>query len=392
VRQDPSVHVAWSVGGASARGATHVRKGQENQDAIAWAPSSGAGDTAVIAVSDGHGSETHFRSAVGARFAVETALAELGDFVAKFKDTGLSATNSAALGIPGCIHKAWQQRVDTDLLQSPTKEKIADPNDRFIPYGATLVAVAVAPTFILLLQLGDGDILVGFSDGQIKRLLVSDIGLAGEQTNSLCDPNAVKLDLFRLQVVPILGATARPDFIMLSTDGLSKSCADEQGFVKLAREWRTVIQRDSLKTITGSLEPWLAQASRNGSGDDVTLAFAAAHRPAGVGLMQRATTVAGSNAGPLPNIELLQRRIASLTHLIYGSLAVIVVLMLIVAGMLWWMTRPAVQPPVRKPAPWHRHQVAPAPQAPDGGAAQSPKPRDDGDEDPSPPKGPPRDQ
>jgi serine/threonine protein phosphatase PrpC len=383
VTRHQSVDAAWSVGGASARGATHVRKDLENQDAIAWTPSSGIGDTAVIAVSDGHGSETHFRSAIGARLAVETALAELGGFVSKFKDAGLSTTNSAALEIPARIHKAWQQRVDADLERSPPpKLTLSDPNERFVPYGATLVAVAVAPSFILLLQLGDGDILVGFSDGQIKRLLVSDIGLAGEQTNSLCDPNAAKLDLFRLQVLPILDTSARPDFVMLSTDGLSKSCADEPAFVNLAQEWRSVIHKDGLRTITGSLEPWLTQASRNGSGDDVTLGFAARQVPA-VG--QPAKAVTANGAGTLSSIELLQRRVASLTHMIYGSLAVIVVLMLLVAGLVWWVTRPPPPPP-RKQPPWHRHQVAPAPQAPDGGAEQSPTPRDAGDDNPSPPK------
>src|SRR5881397_846411 len=66
--------IQWRVAGASRRGSSHVRSGLPNQDAIEyWA--SADGNTAVMAVADGHGSGLCFRSEVGSRVAVTTAVA-----------------------------------------------------------------------------------------------------------------------------------------------------------------------------------------------------------------------------------------------------------------------------------------------------------------------------
>ena len=133
---------------------------------------------------------------------------------------------------------------------------------------------------MLLLQLGDGDLLVGFSDGRIERPLPDDAGLVGEQTHSLCDPDAARSNRFRLQVLPLVDGEIHPEFLMISTDGLSKSFPDDQGFMKVAGEWYQVAKRNSIEEGTRGLETWLSNASQRGSGDDITLGLALRSAPA----------------------------------------------------------------------------------------------------------------
>jgi hypothetical protein len=61
---------AGVIGGASARGASHIHRNKPNQDARGGAV---FGRWTMIAVADGHGSDPHFRSDRGSRFAVEAA-------------------------------------------------------------------------------------------------------------------------------------------------------------------------------------------------------------------------------------------------------------------------------------------------------------------------------
>ncbi|MFM7713741.1 MAG: protein phosphatase 2C domain-containing protein, partial [Microcystis sp.] len=58
----------WRCIGESVKGASHVRSGLPNQDAIRWFPESGIGLPLILAVSDGHGSAKSFRSDRGSRF------------------------------------------------------------------------------------------------------------------------------------------------------------------------------------------------------------------------------------------------------------------------------------------------------------------------------------
>src|SRR5206468_5606178 len=71
--------IRWRVTGATRRGKSHIRAGLPNQDAIEYWVSAG-GDTAVLAVADGHGSGLCFRSEAGSRLAVATAVELLRRF------------------------------------------------------------------------------------------------------------------------------------------------------------------------------------------------------------------------------------------------------------------------------------------------------------------------
>ncbi len=253
----------WLVGGASVRGASHARNGKPNQDAVAWAPPNGAGASVAAAVSDGHGAQTHFRSEVGARLAVQQAIAAL-------TRPGVEELEEELAGL---ILTEWRRSVDAHAAANPFDRGDPPPSEgaRHSAYGATLLAFAADDDALTALQIGDGDLLLGYPDGAIRRPLPDDHGLVGEETYSLCQDNA--LSRFRIASQWRDREGAWPDFVMLCTDGVSKSYRDEAAFLEAATRLRELAHAD-WPTLTSTLPGWLDQLTANGSGDDCTLCIA----------------------------------------------------------------------------------------------------------------------
>lgn len=266
----------WAAGGSSVRGASHVRRDMPNQDSIAWAPSASPGkptldaEAFIAAVADGHGAPAYDRSDVGSRLAVNVAIEALRRFVG----------GGGGEGVVEDILARWREAVAADHQgRAQGGDWVETAADMFTPYGCTLAAVAMAPGQLLVLQIGDSDVLFGYPDGRIERPLPVDQGLIGEQTYSMCALDAALR--FRLSVMAPADGAAWPDFVMLSTDGVAKSFADEPAFIAIARQYRDAVRKVGLPEVLGRLDDWLAEVSRRGSGDDVTLCIAS--RSAGGG-------------------------------------------------------------------------------------------------------------
>jgi len=67
------IPVTWRVIAHTVRGASHVRSGLPNQDAYACLTASDGLPQTVVAISDGHGSESCFRSDVGSKLVIVSA-------------------------------------------------------------------------------------------------------------------------------------------------------------------------------------------------------------------------------------------------------------------------------------------------------------------------------
>ncbi len=261
----------WAAGGSSVRGASHVRRNKPNQDAIAWAPAGAGGkptldaEAFIAAVADGHGAPAYDRSDVGSRIAVSCAIEALRRFV---------GGNGGGEGVVEEILARWREGVmaDHQARAGAGADWVEATSDVLVPYGCTLAAVAMAPGQLLVLQIGDSDVLFGYPDGRIERPLPVDHGLVGEQTYSLCAIDAAQR--FRVTTMAADGAANWPDFVMLSTDGIAKSFADEAAFLAIARQYRDTVRKVGLPEVLGRLDEWLAEVSRRGSGDDVTLCLA----------------------------------------------------------------------------------------------------------------------
>jgi Protein phosphatase 2C len=323
----------WHVLTASALGAAHLVTGQPIQDAVA-ARRIDAGSL-VVAVGDGHGNQRHFRSARGSQLAVDIGC----DAAARFA-TGLVQESTAdqieehaRVDLVPDIVSRWREAVLSDLAVAPfsgPEQAVRAPGDtELIAYGSTLLLALVWRHWIVLAQIGDGDVVAIRPDGGALRPVPDDPALDGHQTTSLCGlrpEDDFRVRAIDMREVPLLG-------LLIATDGY--------GNAQAADPWADAVSADLAKMI-GKHEPWwFAEqlptwasvcASADGSGDDTTVALLIA--PDAAQMRQRAELSApvpppaGSDGPTAPTVRL-------------GSTAV--------AGQESQVHRAASRPPGRRP-------------------------------------------
>ena len=293
---------AWQLIGECVRGASHVRAGSPNQDAIAWRADSATNRTAIMVVSDGHGSAKCFRSDVGSRLAVNAALRVLEKFASNpATAAGREAERTDADGIESDstdaggdgpvsdrhtrlaqdIVREWQKDVDAALEEHPLSKEEMDSleakdgaaarqavnsNPR-LAYGATLLAALLTDAYILYLQLGDGDIVTVSDTGAASRPLEHDQRLFANETTSLCARDAWREIRVRCDEPP----APTPALILLSTDGYANSFRTDAGFLSVGSDLLAIIRAEGLQSVGDHLKGWLTETSQGGSGDDITL-------------------------------------------------------------------------------------------------------------------------
>jgi hypothetical protein len=279
--KSPAPAIQWRIIGHSSRGASHQQSGLPNQDAIGfWLPESGAGPPAILAIADGHGSAQHFRSADGARMAVDTANALLLQFSRVHSgDSNLAELQAAASELPRMILETWRASVNAHLAAKPFRdeeferlgEKEADARaeisqNPLIAYGATLLSVLITASYALYMQIGDGDVLFVDDSGATSRPVPPDPRLIANQTTSLCQLEAARD--FRLHIeVPLVHA---PALVLVSTDGYANSFASDADFLQIGADFLALAREHGLSGVSERLPGILREASEKGSGDDVT--------------------------------------------------------------------------------------------------------------------------
>ncbi|BDI34165.1 hypothetical protein CCAX7_62160 [Capsulimonas corticalis] len=275
----------WRVTGASQIGSAHVRSGLPNQDAIAWSANEEGGSASVyLAVADGHGGNKHFRSGVGSQIAVKTLMDEFSNFLQNcaLQISMSSVKRQAEERLPHQIVKGWRSKVNEHLRDNPFVEaeweqlaskqgasvrKLIEASP-MLAYGSTILGVLITPSFILYIQLGDGDILCVSGTGEVSVPLPVDERLMGNETTSLCDQDAWAQ--FRTRLTPL--SDASPEMILISTDGYSNSFpADDADFFKIGSDYHCMANEHGLDYIEEHLPDFLADTSARGSGDDITL-------------------------------------------------------------------------------------------------------------------------
>lgn len=287
----------WQALGASVRGAAHIRVDKPNQDALRWWPRSGEGPPLILAVADGHGGERYARSHVGAKYAVRTAVQVLAREVLGLlhrdgKDQDLAHfKRTCEEWLPKVLVRRWREQVERHAHRYPltaAERNVAESNvDRnggtgeeatsavVRLYGATLLAVLIADSFHLYVQIGDGDMLTVTVSGQVFRPpLPTDSRLLGNETTSLCMAEAWRS--VRLFFQPLAGPP--PALILLATDGYANSFVDVDGFEQVGVDLFRTLQSDGPETIAMHLPSWLQDTSTSGSGDDITVALAVCER------------------------------------------------------------------------------------------------------------------
>lgn len=308
-----STRSGWRVLTASKRGAAHELNGLPNQDSVAIAETPGGG--LVAAVADGHGHSRHIRSARGSRIAVAVACEAGLELAAAIeaRTGGAGATRIISAAAPGAaaatvaaggspdlpgqfarlarersvpaIVQRWRAKVMQDVAADPfTDEETGQRragDDPTIAYGSTLLLAVTVGHWLLLAQIGDGDVVGVRADGAAMLPVPVDPQLDGMVTTSLCAANA-ESD-FRVVAIEV---TEQPLLaVLLATDGY--------GNAQLADPWAGAFSRDLAHMVQTREDQWLASqlpgwaamcASADGSADDTTVALlltpVSEHRPA----------------------------------------------------------------------------------------------------------------
>jgi len=294
----------WRFIGHSERGASHFRQGLPNQDAIKAECVHGSDPIALVAVSDGHGSPKSFRSDVGSQIAVDVTVATLREFLRGVRETPSPSIikNIAEQKLPIEIYKAWRAEVQRHLDLNPIQDDewnrlesesgpsartaLTSPGKEFVVYGATVLAAVVTDTFIVFVQLGDGEILTVPIRGELAtRPMPADSRLLANETTSLCEEDAWKNFRVRFQNL----SSVPPCLILLTTDGYPNSFETPDGFLKCGSDLLEILSTDGAQAVERDLPNWLSDASRLGSGDDVT-----------VGILFQLNSVSPPSAGEQP--------------------------------------------------------------------------------------------
>ena len=259
IQAQAEVETGWVALGTSVRGIVHLRRDQPNQDAIAWSRPAGAGDPVVVAVADGHGSARHPRSGEGARFAVEIAVALIEDWL------GNAPADADGNTLPEAIKCAWQLAVDHHLDENPIDD--GWPCGEFeghMLYGTTLLVAGSYRGRLLCLQIGDGDMLALRRDGTLFRPLPESPDCFENFTDSLCQEDAA--ERFRVALIEDEAA-----LLLLATDGYGNSYEDDAAFEEIGPDYLALLRRVGPERVAAGLPGWLAEITRTGSGDDITL-------------------------------------------------------------------------------------------------------------------------
>lgn len=252
----------WHIIGDSVRGAAHKRNDKPNQDAWAFEQNQ---TCTILAVADGHGSSKHTHSAIGAKLAVQAALELLNDFA--HADTGSNARHikQAADYLPSQLVQAWRSAVDKE-----DNGLTENPKQRYSLYGTTLLAALIRKDYALYLQIGDGDLLVLTTDGQLQYPLPKNVHLIANETYSLCEENAIYHIELTLQ---FFDHTPLPGLIFLATDGYANSFSNQTDLQQAVQDFQQQIALHGTEKIQACLAEWLNETSEQGSGDDVTVAL-----------------------------------------------------------------------------------------------------------------------
>lgn len=281
--------VSWLPPSCESRvGAAHRRQGIPCQDASGlWCFTDADGQPLqALVVSDGHGSARYDRSAVGSKLACEVALKEIESQLAKSPIGGPSDVEPwrvwLAHGLPDAVLQGWRR----DVLhhgQAHPRADGAPPST--LSYGATLGVLLLTPHWWGYTGLGDWDLVRVGSAGAGELLSEEPASPGGgEATFSLCMQGAEHHWSSRSGLV-LIEAGQEPFTLLLSTDGIRKSCGSDADFLNLARHLGALPDSDD-QAPSSPLAKALDHISNQGSGDDVSVAIARWGQPMAAPLPQ----------------------------------------------------------------------------------------------------------
>ena len=255
------------------RGSSHILTGKPCQD---YAASQYTKDYAIGIVADGHGSNKHFRSERGSKFAVEVTMTILQEFLSSTRNMTLLPNGDWQKQIAASVISHWNDRIEVDKTTEPfTGEELQSLKDSErqqiedgkwqSAYGTTLIAIVRTKECFFGLQIGDGKCVVADSNGNPSQPIPWDDKCFLNQTTSLCDSDAVNLFRFVYQTENL------PIAAFVASDGVDDTYPMDERLYEFYRAvWKMF--RDDPKGAKDDLQSFLPKMSEQGSHDDISIA------------------------------------------------------------------------------------------------------------------------
>lgn len=258
-----------AAGSITTIGENHLKKSRVCQDSSGH---SSYGDYSIISVADGHGGEKYIHSDLGSKFAVESSIEVLSEFMRCENDVKhLSKSfNDTICEIQQKILEKWSIKVkESDATLSATDAQSTIDGDFHWnrieeKYGTTLIAAVMTDRYSFGFQIGDGDCLVVDRYGNVKKPIPEDPNCFFNITTSMCQNDA--LSSFRSFYVD-----EPMSMISISTDGYSSSFETEQSFERNTLAILSAIRDESF---WNRLEHNVKKRASSNRMDDVSIALA----------------------------------------------------------------------------------------------------------------------
>ncbi len=245
----------WVASSGSQRGAAHARRAQPSEDSHRIGT---FGSSAIVALADGHGSERCVRARVGADFATQALF-----------DVLSTEPSVPSNELANCVLSGWRSAVDADVAANPPVGNIVATEARRLLYGTTAIGVALGDNVLRVLQIGDGDVVIGERgiERAIRHVAPAVPGPGGE-TFSMCDVDAAahfgvaEYDLRRIDVV------------LAATDGFGSAFGDPDWHDAMLADLRSRLSAMSVDDFDDAVARWCSAPAETG-GDDTTIAVLA---------------------------------------------------------------------------------------------------------------------
>lgn len=260
--------------GEKVKGYSHFRNDMDCQDNFKYLPLSE--DISLIAVADGHGSDSCPYSKTGSEIAANVFCSVMKSIVENFSenmDFLMTYLNrEGELKVAQSIDAEWKRRVwkvhtnhkrEKPVDESGTQDKAAV----YKQYGTTLLGMMITPTFIFAFQLGDGDIV--YVNGFGVQPVIDGDKILGTETHSLCKMDSWKKVITMIRKRDELSDT--PYLYIMSTDGFANSFRSQDDFNTTCKDYYTLIKEHGFDAVTSNLKDWLNETSELGCGDDITV-------------------------------------------------------------------------------------------------------------------------
>jgi serine/threonine protein phosphatase PrpC len=285
--------MAYQSFSTSIIGSSHIKYGKDSEDCAANHDNA---KMSLAVVADGHGADECFRSATGAKIAVECAVKALHDFVIeiepRFTATFLRKASPPSReefdellrNLVKHIVARWYDKIERHIQAEPFsagefekvsekyREKYETGENYYKAYGTTLIAAAVTARYWFGVHIGDGRFTALYRDGTFDQPVPWDPKCFLNQTTSLCDDDAAERARFYCS---LNSEKAPPAAVFLCSDGVDDNYPVEENEKYLFALYRTIaltFAEEGFVSTVKQIKDLANSFAVKGKGDDTSIA------------------------------------------------------------------------------------------------------------------------